>query len=528
MATKYNNPAVESSILDDSDDEEREEVRGSEENSTIEPLHSPHRQTKLSHESVMIVNTRKEKRRRKHRSDGSKYAKSKQKQEVKRGSGTSAKEISSDGPRYRHRRSPSHQSTSSTSSSDEDEPIQDHRAILAAARARLTSPSMLSTFTTQTVATNTSSSSSGSNSTVTQSSVAKRPSSAKKPAGDGPLSPAVPDPPQMFTFMDANEKEDVEAAKSDDDKEDTHQGEVEEHQDSDDEEEASEEESDDETPSWNQRRIEASPIGELSHMRSENPGSASSSASSSFHGDDFSDPLADVDTDRSTSPERSVNGHEHNDNRPLETIPETSENNILPASPPLTPTSAERVSGRMASQMAAAQQRQSLHGHMKQFGTPNMPRGNAQLPVASASVLSARYPQPVTQRPLPRGEKLPVTGYELLASQLSTRADIEDAGRIKPLYRKFEALNHRLLLHLQDELSELEEQLHRLDHADTQSRRTERHIVPASRRAAALAGGELQWHKTDILGRIGFKLAQYSKYFSCRAFMHTDMFQTKP
>jgi len=118
------------------------------------------------------------------------------------------------------------------------------------------------------------------------------------------------------------------------------------------------------------------------------------------------------------------------------------------------------------------------------------------------------------QHSLPRAEKLPMTGYELLASRLSTYTDPDNemrTRRIKPMYRKFEALNHRLLLHLQDEISELEEQLHHLDNADTQSRRTENHIIPASRRAAAQVGGELQWHKTDILGRIGYKLAQYNQ-----------------
>jgi hypothetical protein len=142
---------------------------------------------------------------------------------------------------------------------------------------------------------------------------------------------------------------------------------------------------------------------------------------------------------------------------------------------------------------------------MPQYGTPNMPRGNTPLPHLPSSALSQRYQQLMGQRALPRAEKLPVTGYELLASRLSS-AD----ARIKPMYRKFEALNHRLLLHLQDELSELEEQLHRLDNADTQSRRTDKSIIPASRRAAAQAGGELQWHKTDVLGRIGYKLNQYS------------------
>jgi hypothetical protein len=177
------------------------------------------------------------------------------------------------------------------------------------------------------------------------------------------------------------------------------------------------------------------------------------------------------------------------------------------AAPPPT----DRVSAKIAAQMAAAQQRQNLYGSMQQFGTPNMPRGNYQLPVVPPSALSARYQQQIKPHALPRAEKIPVTGYELLASRLSYSRDADERGeRIRPMYRKFEALNHRLLLHLQDEISELEEQLHRLDNADTQSRRTDRFIVPASRRAAAQAGGELQWHKTDVLGRIGYKLAQYS------------------
>jgi hypothetical protein len=116
-----------------------------------------------------------------------------------------------------------------------------------------------------------------------------------------------------------------------------------------------------------------------------------------------------------------------------------------------------------------------------------------------------------------------MTGYELLSAKLSTsdpwtnRRGSSDSSRseegptIKPIYRRFEALNHRLLLHLQDELNELEEQLHRLDTADTQTRRLQNCILPASRRAESMAGGELQWRKTDTLGKIGFKLGQYSK-----------------
>uniref|UniRef100_L2FUF0 DUF6594 domain-containing protein n=1 Tax=Colletotrichum fructicola (strain Nara gc5) TaxID=1213859 RepID=L2FUF0_COLFN len=39
-------------------------------------------------------------------------------------------------------------------------------------------------------------------------------------------------------------------------------------------------------------------------------------------------------------------------------------------------------------------------------------------------------------------------------------------------------------------------------------------ILPASRRQEALTAGELQWHKTDVLGKIGYKLGQYNHVLS--------------
>ncbi|KAK0712933.1 hypothetical protein B0T26DRAFT_349140 [Lasiosphaeria miniovina] len=162
------------------------------------------------------------------------------------------------------------------------------------------------------------------------------------------------------------------------------------------------------------------------------------------------------------------------------------------------------------------------------YGTPEMPRGSAKHPHFPPNELQPRLPgrgQGHTKH-LPRAEKLPMSGYELLSAKLSNtrgRSRRRSGGAkemptakgepsIKPIYRRFEALNHRLLLHLQDELSELEEQLHRLDTADTQTRRLQNPelILPASRRAEYMSGGELQWHKTDLLGKIGFKLGQYN------------------
>ena len=160
------------------------------------------------------------------------------------------------------------------------------------------------------------------------------------------------------------------------------------------------------------------------------------------------------------------------------------------------------------------------------YGTPKMARGPAKHPHIPPTELQPRISAPGQghAKHLPWAEKLPMSGYELLADKLSSsrgsRSRRRSWGRvfppeerepiIKPIYRRFEALNHRLLLHLQDELSELEEQLHRLDTADTQTRRLANCILPASRRAEVMAGGELQWHKADILGKIGFKLGQYS------------------
>jgi len=168
---------------------------------------------------------------------------------------------------------------------------------------------------------------------------------------------------------------------------------------------------------------------------------------------------------------------------------------------------------------------EAVQGH-HQYGTPEMARGSAKHPHLPPSELQPRLVAPGQGYPkhLPRAEKLPMSGYELLAAKLSTSTPwamrrgsgssswSDDGPAIKPIYRRFEALNHRVLLHLQDELTELEEQLHRLDTADTQTRRLQNCILPASRRAEAMAGGELQWRKTDVLAKIGLKLAHFSLF----------------
>jgi peptidoglycan/xylan/chitin deacetylase (PgdA/CDA1 family) len=82
-----------------------------------------------------------------------------------------------------------------------------------------------------------------------------------------------------------------------------------------------------------------------------------------------------------------------------------------------------------------------------------------------------------------------------------------------PMYRKFEHLNHRVLLHLQDETSELEEELRNLDECIAQitPRDADGYAYPASRRGDARFGGEMHFKRTELLGRIYQKLEQYSK-----------------
>ncbi|KAK1996840.1 hypothetical protein LX36DRAFT_537197, partial [Colletotrichum falcatum] len=233
------------------------------------------------------------------------------------------------------------------------------------------------------------------------------------------------------------------------------------------------------TPEAIQRSVEQSSYWRMpdpSSFQSPSTRSTSSTASSSFQSDVFSEMPGDHETDRSSSPDQSAYGD------------------------------SPSIPGKFEVQMAAAQRQQDY----RSYGTPEMPRGNANFPHLPPNALQPRLPAVHHGHPkhLPRAEKLPLTGYQLIASKLC--ATDSDRSSIKPIYRRFEALNHRLLLHLQDELAELEEQLHRLDTADTQTRRLQNCILPASRRQDALTAGELQWHKTDVLGKIGYKISQYS------------------
>lgn len=116
-------------------------------------------------------------------------------------------------------------------------------------------------------------------------------------------------------------------------------------------------------------------------------------------------------------------------------------------------------------------------------------------------------------------------GYDL-ASRL-TLEETSPGSRLRPMYRKFERLNHRVLLHLQSEICELEEELKTLDswvaqfdynnqqYQQSHEQREREASLPepsrsSSRNADPLYIAELQYRRTELLGRIFVKLGQYS------------------
>ncbi|KAI1139412.1 hypothetical protein F5Y05DRAFT_412513 [Hypoxylon sp. FL0543] len=218
-------------------------------------------------------------------------------------------------------------------------------------------------------------------------------------------------------------------------------------------------------------------------VQSQSPPSRSAASVTSGFRDDASDNAGEHGTDRSASPERGG-----------------SESPTRGRPPP-----------NFGPRIPTAQNRE------RNYSFPDIPRGNPEHPHIPLPEHAPRDPNRIRPQHVPRPERLPLTGYELLASRLSASSSNQPGPHLRPIYRRFEMLNHRLLLYLQDELCELEEQLHRLDAADTQNRRLPDCFFPASRRAEYMAGGELHWHKTDILGKIAFKLDQYNRLLSsCR------------
>ena len=179
MTPKYTSPSVPA-IEETLEGESRAQTMGADtERETTSSRRQEHR-----YESAMTLtrtssDRQREKMRRSHRNTPHSTAsrssnKARTRPTSSRYTTSISRDDSSGSGRQRHRRTLSHASgESSGSSSGEEDVIEDHRDVLAAARASLTSPSLISTLTSLTTATNNSGSSSGSNSTVTQASMSK-------------------------------------------------------------------------------------------------------------------------------------------------------------------------------------------------------------------------------------------------------------------------------------------------------------------------------------------------------------------
>lgn len=283
--------------------------------------------------------------------------------------------------------------------------------------------------------------------------------------------------------------------------------------------------------------------------------SGSSFVSSNTH---FSEPHDDAETERSTSPETSfkspslIHASPHHLNHDTPKQPGREE-----AERPETPSVAKLAAQTLAAETRQRTIRRRSSHHMRR---PEMPRHYPLAPglpyqnpwiaphptaqaisptppydqsgQAVASHIPGHPPAPMPMQMSPRipldaqGHPPPLTGYAALATALSPASSIspnpastvfQPGLTLPPLYRRFTSLNHRLLLHLQDELAELEEELAYLDSLDTAQRTHPSSapgrlvIRPASRREAALSGTEFEWRKSDVMGRISAKLHLYNE-----------------
>lgn len=125
------------------------------------------------------------------------------------------------------------------------------------------------------------------------------------------------------------------------------------------------------------------------------------------------------------------------------------------------------------------------------------------------------------------------SGYGLVAAHLTQPAPEEKAG-FPPLYRRFENLNHRVLLHLQDEIAQMEEDLQALDEYDELHRSTTAEeegtkVMPASRRMDVKhqVYSSLHYRRMDLMSNLIQKTEQYSEFFSISPNKRKSTWKTK-
>ncbi|KAL4897098.1 hypothetical protein BDV59DRAFT_84758 [Aspergillus ambiguus] len=108
------------------------------------------------------------------------------------------------------------------------------------------------------------------------------------------------------------------------------------------------------------------------------------------------------------------------------------------------------------------------------------------------------------------------SGYGLLAWRLSSSTTDTKEPQLPPLYRRFEDLNHRVLLHLQDEIAQMEEDLRVLDdyeemHRVATAEQEGSKKMPASRRmdVQAQVYSSLHYRREEVMGQLTHKIERY-------------------
>lgn len=108
------------------------------------------------------------------------------------------------------------------------------------------------------------------------------------------------------------------------------------------------------------------------------------------------------------------------------------------------------------------------------------------------------------------------SGYGMIASHLTHSAK-EEKGGFPPLYRRFGAVNHRVLLYLQDEISQMEEDLEALDEYEEMHRvgnaeKEGTKPMPPSRRldVQSQAYSSLHYRRMELMAALTQKTEQYS------------------
>ncbi|KAI9680893.1 MAG: hypothetical protein M1817_004333 [Caeruleum heppii] len=121
---------------------------------------------------------------------------------------------------------------------------------------------------------------------------------------------------------------------------------------------------------------------------------------------------------------------------------------------------------------------------------------------SASTTATEAWPRSSSGQQDPIGDQAAV--IELLASEFSS-ASVPSAARrssVVPVYRRFDTLNHRVLLHLQAEVTELEEELQALD-----AQAMQRHETPLG----TMTRSEIGWRRTELLGRIFIKVGHYNQ-----------------